>query len=181
MSHPIYYNSIVHEAYYLEQLASASQTHVSMLLDSFSSDKEYSYSISEFEIEHANYIEWLIETVSSHLILCATRTRVLQDSYDFSIEHNPNYSADREAYEYFDSIVEVQKGDFNPSLRECCNKIIHATTYNLEFAKSESGADYWTGKCVLEGRYNKKEWRISVNVTKFCFSLRHFIDIIKHL
>jgi hypothetical protein len=181
MSHPIYYSSIVNEAHYIEQLASASKAHVSMLFELYNSEKEYEYSISEFEIEHADYTEWLIETVSSHLILCATRTRVLQDSYDFSIEDNPSYSADREAFERFDAVVEVHEGKFKQSLRECCNKIIHATTYNLEFVKNENGFEYWSGKCVLEGSYNQTKWRISVNVTKFCFALRYFISTIEHL
>lgn len=68
MSHPIYYNSIVHEALYLEQLSSASQAYVSMLLKSFSSEKNEKYPISEFEIEYANYKEWLIEIVSQATI-----------------------------------------------------------------------------------------------------------------
>ncbi|MDD9158416.1 hypothetical protein PVK64_19815 [Aliivibrio sp. S4TY2] len=181
MSHPIYYNSIVNEAYYIEQLVSASANHVTKLFELYSTEKVDEYCVSEFEIEHESYIGWLIETVSSHLILCATRTRVLQDSYDFSIDDNPHYSPDREAFEYFDHIVEVIQGNFKPSLRECCNKIIHATSYDLVFEKNESGSNYWLGKCELKGNINKKEWIISLDARKFCFALRYYIDLIKHL
>ncbi|MCU8133483.1 hypothetical protein M2H35_22075, partial [Vibrio vulnificus] len=181
MSHPIYYNSIVHEAYYIEQLASASANHVSKLSESYNTEKTEEYPVSEYEIEYASYVEWLIETVSSHLILCATRTRVLQDSYDFSIEDNPQYSPDLEAFEHFEQVAEVRKGSFKPSLRECCNKIIHATSYDLVFAKNESGSEYWVGKCELKGSFNKKDWVIVLDATKFCFALRYYIDLIKHL
>lgn len=181
MSHPIYYNSIVHEAYYIEQLASASANHVLKLLELYNSEKAEKYVTSEYEIEYASYIEWLIETVSSHLILSATRTRVLQDSYDFSIDDNLHYSPDLEAFEHFKQVVEVKKGSFKPSIRECCNKIIHATSYDLVFAKNEAGSDYWIGKCELKGSFNKNEWIIVLDTTKFCFALRYYIDLIKHL
>ena len=165
----MYYNSIVHEAYYIEQLASASASHVLKLLELYNSEK-VGGCISEYEIEHASYIEWLMETVSSHLILCATRMRILQASYDFSIEDNPQYSPDLEAFEHFERLVEVKKGSFKPSLRECCNKIIHATSYDLVSANNDAGYDYWVGKCEFKGSFKKASGLL-------CWMLQSFVSL----
>lgn len=180
MSHPIYYSSIINEALLIEQLASASEKHILNLRGSFSTSKPESYSVSEFEIELSNYHEWLSDTVSCNLIQCATRTRVLQDSSDFSIEES-DYCPDREAYEAFSNIVDAVDFNFKPSLRECCNKIIHATQYELELECSELGDEYWTGVCKLKGKFGKKDWFIRLNTIQFCFALRYYISNVKHL
>ena len=141
MSHPIYYDSIINEARLLEQLAVASKESISILRTIYPEIEEPPM-VTRFSSEIMEYKIWLIETVSSSLISCATRTRVLQDSYDFSIEHNPTYSADKEAFDDVPNIVEIKIGDFSPSIRECCNKIIHATSYDLEFELDSYGTEY---------------------------------------
>lgn len=182
MSHPIYYASIINEIRYLEQLAVASKQFISVLGEAYSKrGLDGTDETSPFSFEVMSYQDWLIETVSSSLISSATRIRVLQDSYDFSIEDNPGYSADIDSCENFKNIVKVENGNFKLSIRECCNKIIHATVYELEFQKDSDGTEYWNGWCILKGEFQKKKWHIKLNIINFSFAVRHFIDCIKHL
>ena len=180
MSHPIYYASITDEARYLEQLASASKQFISTLREVYPEVEEPTM-VTQFSLEVANYQDWLINTVSNRLIACATRMRVLQDSYDFSVEEYPEYSVDKEAFNNIPKIVEVIKGDFKQSIRECCNKIIHATSYELEFEKDSFGTEYWTGCCILSGQHNKKEWSVKLNTMLFGVAIREYIEIIKYM
>lgn len=180
MSHPIYYASITDEAMYLGQLASASKQFITTLREVYPEIEEPPM-VTQFSMEVANYQDWLINTVSNRLISCATRMRVLQDSYDFSVEDYPEYSVDKEAFNNIPKIVEVIKGDFKQSIRECCNKLIHATSYELEFEKDSFGTEYWTGFCILSGQYNKKEWSVKLNTILFSFAIREYIEIIKYM
>lgn len=176
MSHPIYYVSITNEVRYLEQLAIASKQFISILGESYSKrGLDGTDETSPFFFEVISYRDWLIETVSSSLISAATRIRVLQDSYI------SDHAADRESFEKFKNIVKSECGEFKPSIRECCNKIIHATDYNLEFETDSNGTEYWNGCCILKGKLGKKDWCIKLNIINFSFAVRHFIDCVKHL
>ena len=75
MSHPIYYDSITNEARLLEQLAVASKESISILRTIYPEIEEPPM-VTRFSSEIMEYKIWLIETVSSSLISCATRTRV---------------------------------------------------------------------------------------------------------
>lgn len=176
MSHPIYYVSITNEIRYLEQLAIASKQFISILGESYSKcGLDGDYESSPFFFEVISYQDWLIETVSSSLISAATRIRVLQDSYIF------DGNDDSESFEKFKNIVKVECGNFKPSIRECCNKIIHATDYELEFQTDSDGTKYWNGCCILKGEFHKKDWCIKLNIINFSFAVRHFIDCVKYI
>ena len=106
--------------------------------------------------------------------------RVLQDSYDFSVEEYPEYSVDKEAFNNIPKIVEVIKGDFKQSIRECCNKIIHATSYELEFEKDLSNR-ILDRLLYFNGQHNKKEWSVKLNTMLFGVAIREYIEIIKYM
>lgn len=180
MSHPIYYDSITNEARLLEQLAVTSKESISALQNIYPEIEE-PLMVTRFSSEIMEYKVWLIKTASSSLISCATRTRFLQDSYDFSIEHNPTYSTDKEAFDHILNIVEVKSGYFKHSIRACCNKIIHATSYDLEAELDSYDTEYWTGSCILSGKYNNKDWSIKLNAISLSVALRNYISIIKYL
>lgn len=181
MSHPIYFNKLCNDAMHLEQIVSASKAYVTSLHDYYFSEKEHDYEVSELDMAYDDYLIWLYENVSSLLIQCATQTRIYQDSYlnDAEEEEEP-YSSDKEAYEHMPQTVEVISGKFHHSLRECCNKIIHAETFDLEFVSTSNTPKYWSGKCVLKGKIGKNSWHIKMDILKFCLSLRYFYGIEKH-
>lgn len=179
MSHSIHYNSIINEARFIEQLAAASREFISILRKAYPAIEE-PLMLTQFSLEVEQYQDWLIDTVSSSLISSATRVRVLQDSYNLSTD-DPSYRPDKEAFDKFPNIVQVKEGAFRNSIRECCNKIIHATSYELEFVLDSYGTEYWTGWCFLGGKFQKDEWCIKLNTISFSLALRSYISIIKYL
>ncbi|MFW1297764.1 hypothetical protein ACEWA9_14505 [Vibrio parahaemolyticus] len=165
----------------LEQIVSGSKAYVASLHKEYFIDKNNEYEISELELTYEEYYGWLYETVSSLLIQCATQTRIYQDTYTEKEDtDDESYSSDKEAYEHVTDIVEVISGKTYPSLRECCNKIIHAETFELEFVSVDNNQKYWNGKCSLKGQFNKNCWHIKLDILKFCFAIRYFYDLEKH-
>ncbi len=172
---------------FLEQLVSGSKNYVSTIQAIYQGDKKHDWEVTELDLAYEQYVAWLYENVSALLIQCATQTRIYQDSY--SSEYNMDllekdeepYSSDKEAYEYFSNVVDVISGKFNHSLRECCNKIIHANSFELEFISSEKLLKHWNGICSLKGSFGNNDWHLNLNVFKFCCALQYFYDNEKHL
>jgi hypothetical protein len=76
---------------------------------------------------------------------------------------------------------EVLEGNFKLSLRETCNKIIHATSLGLIFAESRTGKpsarySYWNGHVHLSGNKSGAKWSATVDVDKFCRELENYIQ-----
>ncbi|HIF9409098.1 TPA: hypothetical protein ACX6R8_000944 [Photobacterium damselae] len=187
MSHPIYFNKICNDAMFLEQLASGSKNYISTIQDIYQHDKKHDWEVTELDLVYEQYVAWLYENVSVLLIQCATQTRIYQDSYsnkydlDLLEKDEEPYSSDKESYEYFSNVVEVISGKFSYSLRECCNKIIHANNFELEFISSENILKYWNGTCSLKGHFGKNDWHLKLDVFKFCCALKYFYDTEKYL
>ncbi|WP_157928662.1 hypothetical protein [Vibrio fujianensis] len=184
MGHTIVFNKIFSDAMLLEQIVSGSRSYIEALYSSYSNDKEYDYEITELDFSYDEYLSWLYENVSSLLIQCATKTRIYKDTYSPDEEPDEGeafYSSDIEAYEHFPNIVEVISGKFRHSLRECCNKIIHAEDFELELVSNESTKKYWSGFCVLKGTFNQYNWSIKLDVRKFCMAIRYYYEVEKTL
>ncbi|HHB1596779.1 TPA: hypothetical protein ACN976_004992 [Vibrio campbellii] len=179
MSHPIYFNKICNDAMFLEQVVSGSETYVVSLHKEYFVEKKYDYECTDLDLAYDEYFGWLYENVSSLLIQCATQTRIYQDTY-VDNDDEDLHSSDKEAYEHITDIVELISGKFSPSLRECCNKIIHAETFELELISTNESPKYWNGKCSLKGRLGNNCWHIKMDILKFCFAIRYFYSLENH-
>lgn len=126
-------------------------------------------------MELYDYYDWLNYAVSDKLIQICTKVRVFQDSY--KEEWDESYSPEMEAFEHFPTIAEVLEGTVNLSLRECCNKVIHALKFELIMLNSPDGISYWDGDIILSGTQAKRNWKIKVNVYKFCLSIRIYFRL----
>jgi len=64
------------------------------------------------------------------------------------------------------------------SLRESCNKIVHATEAMLQWAEDEKGKessfDYWNGKYSLWGELNQNKWEIELCIISWCTAMIRF-------
>lgn len=79
-------------------------------------------------------------------------------------------------------IFDVPEGqDDEPSLRECCNKIIHAEDFRPVYDNShtfgESGGWAMDGGVELRGRRGKKEWSVTLYLTAFLEVVLAFCDV----
>jgi hypothetical protein len=59
------------------------------------------------------------------------------------------------------------------TLREACNKIIHATDVALDWSENDSKApfEYWTGSIWLHGTKGRNIWKLELKVAGLCTAL----------
>lgn len=184
MSHIIYDRVVLEHLFHLEQMAHGSLACVKFLGDTLDNSKAHEYMQSEAETEVYGYsgiVEgyWdnVQKLVSDYLIQCATRTRIMQDFSDFSAE-DPEYCPDKESFDKFPTAAKILQGDFKLSLRECCNKIIHAKNVDLvKEAEASTNLEYWNGLCVLSGSKSKHTWKLELNIRVWVLAMRHYYSV----
>lgn len=182
--HVINYESVDEHLFLLEQLAHGSYPTVKSLYDRFGESGSTHVHETELYIEHARYKDWVGYLVSDYMVQCSTRTRVIQDSYNFNIDNGDEgvYSPDAEAYERFHGVARSCKGDVKLSVRECCNKVIHAEKFELNFVvDADNRFEYWDGKCSLFGRIGKKEWHIEIDIKIWVLAMNWYYALIREL
>lgn len=146
------------------------------------------------------YFGWLRFTLSDKLIDIAAKTRIILDMVRAEEE---SYRADGEKFSV-DSraldrkicdqyIIGFFIGADDPvTLRESCNKIIHALDIRPIFEKSdedhvldEESDDkrdwkYWKGILELRGQKGKDEWCFTLHLGQFCVALEELITQLEH-
>ncbi len=136
----------------------------------------------EKEYDWHYYFGHLKALVSKTLIHCSISLRVLQDF----LKNNEDVdfaSLDNDAR---DSLVlgVFTRGSGNLTLREACNKIIHAIEFTLSWQDLEVNAsgetpEFWDGKVILQGERDGKEWQIHLNVLSFCTATHRFLKALE--
>ncbi|HDC4602561.1 TPA: hypothetical protein O8U20_004043 [Enterobacter cloacae] len=175
MSHPLNYYAIEEHARYIEQLSCGSHDFLKRI-----NETQYLHEgegVTEYELEEMEYKGWLEYTVSNNLIELCTKIRILQDTLDIS--WNEDYTPEGEAFERYDDIIFVLDGNVKPSIRECCNKVIHSSSFELEYEKMHSEYQYWNSCVILSGKQGTKKWKIKVNLFNFCLSIRFYLSVLR--
>lgn len=118
--------------------------------------------------------------VSNSLIECAAKFRVIQDSVEDKVSKEEQFKIDEHSRDGLE-IGTVQQGKFALSLRESCNKIIHATEFTLSFSDSPSSKhsyaySYWSGRCILSGSKGTEKWTLELSVYDWCIAMRNYLD-----
>ena len=144
------------------------------------------YSEEESEFDWYYYMGWLKSIVSEKLIDCAIKVRILQD---FLREEDEEIDfADLDQRACSDLVLgQFHAGSDPLTLREACNKIIHATKVNLVWKDVASGAEdereadedrpeYWNGSVMLEGSKGNREWKFELYVVGFCIVLKRLLS-----
>lgn len=133
-------------------------------------------SPGEFDWEY--YFGWLKSSLCEKLIRSAITLRMLQD---ILAADDMQESTDLENYQA-DSIDGIQlgtihEGSFRLSLREMCNKIIHANDTQLDW-HDDNGFQWWTGSVFLFGTKRGAEWKLELNVESFAMAANRYIDVV---
>lgn len=68
---------------------------------------------------------------------------------------------------------QVQK---NLSLREACNKILHATKIRFDVDENEQGQKYMNAKIYLYGQRNGVEWKATLDVLEFA---KQYVKVVR--
>ncbi len=162
-----------------------------------------SHDLSSYEemdpINGPFYVGWLKFTLSEKLIDLAIKTRIL---LDLVREEEARYKETGEAYvidsRALDSEIAEKYNigffvgsDNEVSIRESCNKIIHALEIRpiLERGDDERVLDekseqkrewlYWGGVLDLSGTRGKEKWAFTLHVSVFCRALEEFVQQIE--
>lgn len=176
MSHAISIQTVEEHIFLLGQLATAGKAYTHELITTFESARDDPIECTELDLERMRYHAHLESLVSDYLIQCATRTRIIQDTWPAEFEEG--YDPDKEAYERFTDIASCVTGKVRFSIREVCNKIIHATRFELKFEDfGQHGLKYWEGWCHLHGSHQGKPWHVELNVKKWAFALQYYYEV----
>ncbi|WP_369915941.1 hypothetical protein AB8810_06965 [Xanthomonas sp. NCPPB 3005] len=143
-------------------------------------EQHYQGTKSEPSEDWANYASRLRYVISNELIEIAAKVRVVQDTAVSQLPSALLREMDQNAISP-KGIGSVLNGDIALTLRESCNKIIHATTFALVFENARSTVprytySFWNGICQLSGEQSKRHWRIALNVYRWADSLDCFLE-----
>lgn len=130
------------------------------------------------EFDWNYYFGWLKSLICEKLIRTAITLRMVQDILIADEMQDP---AVLRRYQV-DSVsgIElgmVRKGVFDLTLRETCNKIIHATDTQLDWHQ-EDGYEWWTGKVQLFGSNRSEAWELELNTEAFAIAAKRYVDFV---
>jgi hypothetical protein len=180
MPHRIDFDGIAEDIFILQNLSLASRS----FCEKYQINR---YSDKELEFDWNYYFEWLKSIVSEKLIECAINVRILQD---FLCEENEDINWTELDQ---DACSDITLGIFHigsefVTVREVCNKIIHAIEVSLvwEDTKSKknkvdnktqhSFPEYWNGSVMLEGTKGKRGWKLELRIEEFCIALNRILS-----
>jgi len=175
VGHPIDFGSIEEKLFLIQQLACASQENAKWKSSYLNAQKEEEWQVTDLQIELEDNLALTESLISSYMIECAVKTRIFQDH--FTEEHfECGFSSfDKDAIDSVDgNIGTVLNGKFALSLRESCNKIIHAKKFSLIKENEDLNVFYWNGLCHLVGTFQKKEWKIELNVRNWAAAINYY-------
>ncbi|MBD8642361.1 hypothetical protein IFT63_02000 [Stenotrophomonas sp. CFBP 13724] len=126
-----------------------------------------------------DYAHQIKPIVSGYMIEIAAKVRILQDSMSGHIRPSVFERADKYALEDI-PLGKVHLGEFKLSVRESCNKIIHATRVELGWVtrnrKTNSAYTHWSGAVNLFGEKASKPWHLELDATAWCVSIDIYLD-----
>ncbi|GGY33881.1 hypothetical protein GCM10008098_29050 [Rhodanobacter panaciterrae] len=127
--------------------------------------------------QHAARLQYM---VSNDLIEIAAKFRVMQDTASIQLSSASLRELDHSCLGKR-SIGTVLSGDVELTLRESCNKIIHASKFQLIFQNARSAVprhlySYWNGICQFSGSQGKNNWRIALDVYRWADAMDCFLE-----
>ena len=131
----------------------------------------------EYDWEH--YFGWLKSLLCEHLIKSSITLRMILDMVDPQSDENHDLKAIQTSSLEGLSIGVVHEGDFNLTLREAFNKIIHATDIQLDW-QDKGDHDFWTGQITLSGHQRSSRWKMDLDVSSFCIAASRFTNAVAH-
>lgn len=127
------------------------------------------------DYEWWEYTGLLKSIVSNTVIECAIKVRMIQDFVASDSQEVDLNELDKDARN------EIQIGQFIGSelpltLRESCNKIVHASEARLRWKNegNEGSIEYWNGVYELWGNKGNKPWHVELNIAEWCIGMIRF-------
>lgn len=143
-------------------------------------EQHYQGTQSDPSEDWDRYAARLRHMISNDLIEIAAKFRVLQDTASMQVSPTALRDLDRRCLKKR-PIGTVLEGDVDLTLRESCNKIIHANNFKLIFQNARSAVprhvySYWNGICQFSGSQSKKHWRVALDVYRWAEAMDCFLE-----
>lgn len=118
--------------------------------------------------------------VSNYLIECAVKLRMIQE---FCSKHyEPNKVCELEERALSEGAIgRVVQGAFRLTIREACNKIIHATSATIDFVPSPEDSPevlHWNGCCNLRGHLGNNSWHVELYVAQWGRAVTRYLELL---
>jgi len=129
------------------------------------------------DAEFDEYWTWAKGLISSYILECSVRVRVLLDTVSDKPEAKEIAQIDKESISRL-VIGNITKGRFDLSIRESCNKIIHAKKVIPIWATAvDNGVEfqYWSGDFNLVGTKGNNEWELTLHVASWAKAVEKFL------
>ncbi|KPL74142.1 hypothetical protein ADN00_14170 [Ornatilinea apprima] len=169
MSHQLNLESVIEKLVLLQHFAHGSKEYCRERL----AGSEKDIGDAEFD----DYWVWAKGLVSSYILECSIRVRVLLDTVSDKPEAKEIAKIDIESISGL-TLGKVVKGDFDLSIRESCNKIIHAKkvfpVWQNAFEKDVEFR-YWSGEFNLIGTKGKDEWEVILHIASWARAVEKFL------
>jgi len=124
------------------------------------------------------YWSWVKGIMSSYSLECCIRLRVFLDTIRYKPEGNKIPGLDVTARTGL-TIGQVIEGNFDLTLRETCNKIIHARKVIPVWATGNANDiefKYWSGDLDLSGTNRGENWRLILHVAPWARCVERFLE-----
>ena len=190
MPHRIDIDSIHAESFLLLNLAYAAPVYSERHPGVFRDDDESG--------DDAYYVSWLRYMLSEKLLTIAIKARILMDIlhdeqriYSEAAEEPPFDLAKLQASAISTrQIAFYDTGKRARDLRDCCNRVIHASEIIPSVAPSREEIDrgapsvqgvirYWNGEVVLHGEERGTPWIFTLCISDFCLAMEAFLCIVE--
>lgn len=124
------------------------------------------------------YWVWAKGLVSSYMLECSIRIRVLLDTVTDKPEAKEIAVIDATVLSRI-NIGQITKGNFELSIRESCNKIIHAKKVAPIWATAVDNNikfEYWSGDFSLSGAKGNNDWQLTLHVAAWAKAVEEFLS-----
>ncbi len=126
-----------------------------------------------------DYWGWVKGINSNYLLECAIKFRVLQDTVHGRKDIIDLDALDKNSCDEID-IGNVTAGNFNLTLRESNNKIIHAKRVIPEWKNGKNGGErfrYWNGVVELQGEKDSMQWSLQLRVEVWARAMQRYFEL----
>lgn len=168
-------DKVIEESLILEALAESSFAVTEKLIKKTNGIDQNDINV-DTNYELKLHIAHVFDLIFKRMVFIATQTRILQDNIDLNIETEDDngmvststINPDKDASEAWSGFMSVHpKNASKVSIRESCNKIIHAE--QMEIGTSSvgiinEGYKYWDGNVHLSNVTGNKNWKITLNI-----------------
>lgn len=174
MSHSFDFPAVSEKLFILRHLAAGSRAYCSEEGDILRGSQPYG------DDAWRDYAFRLRKLISAHLIECSAKVRIFEDTIGAKVKPSEFKAID--GYAQKDCpIGQVVTGSFRLTIRESCNKVIHATSIepvwaNARATKPARRFTYWTGGYLLQGKHGKTQWSVQIDIPNWCAALDLYLE-----